>query len=637
KKMGKNCIKWFSTNQEKSIAESTSNLIADRTISMAKRESIRTQILEMIISGIVLRETLLKIVQLVELDYPGFRCSILLLDEHKEHLIDGIAPSLPKFYNEAINGIKIGKGIGACGNTAFTGTRTIIEDISTHPYWAPFASLAEQANLGACWSEPILSGDKKVLGTFAIYHSEKSIPVEDDFKLINMSARLAAMAIEKYKLTSELWRNSNYDALTKLPNEQLLKEHIRKQIKTSKGNDKAFTLFFIDIKNLSRINDVYGYNKGDYVLQEIAKRLEKSLGDQNTIARISGDEFAVLTVDNRAYKSHTALVETIEQALNLPHNISGENVIVGFNMGASNYPNDGSDDIRLVQTAASALQKHKQSNIGHCHCYDQEELDEANGINQLTSDLAMAIRNGQITLAYQPIIDFKSNKIVKVEALARWVHPTRGSIGPDVFIPLAEKNDLIIELGEYVIDESLSALESWRQHYNIDLKISLNTSSLQYRRDYRLGDVIEEKILKHNVRPENITIELTESVLAEDLSYVYEQLVKIKSLGVKIALDDFGTGYSSLAYLQKLNFDFLKIDRTFVKNIDNSIPDSIMCEAIIAMAGKLGIDVIVEGIETDKQALMLAQLSAQYGQGYLFSRPLPMDELNLLLEERHNK
>ncbi|TRX56971.1 diguanylate cyclase domain-containing protein [Thalassomonas sp. M1454] len=634
KKMGKNCIKWFSESQEDSLSESTSELIAGRTISMAKREAIRTQILEMIMSGIALRETLRKIVQLVELDYPGMLCSILLLDDSKEHLVGGIAPSLPKFYNEQINGIKIGKGIGACGNTAFTGTRTIIEDISTHPYWKPFAPLAAKANLGACWSEPIYSGDKKVLGTFAIYHAEKSIPVEDDFKLINMSARLAAMAIEKDKLTSKLWRNSNFDVLTKLPNEQLLKEHIRKQIKTTNAND-SFTLFFIDIKNLSHINDKYGYNNGNAVLKEIAKRLEKSFGDHNTIARISGDEFAILSVNNTVNLLHTALVKKIEQVLNKPHNISDVKVSVGFNMGSSNYPSDASDEIKLVQTAASALQKHKKSNVGYCHCYDQAELEASNDLCELTTDLTNAIKTKQLSLVYQPIVDFETKQVVKVEALARWNHPKRGPIGPDIFVPLAEKNNLAIKLGEFVIDESLKALKLLHEQHNLKLKISINTSALQYSRDYQLAEFIEKTILKYKVCADCITIELTETALAHDLDVVYEQLLKIKKLGVKVAIDDFGTGYSSLSYLQKLDFDFLKIDKVFIKNMADSNSDTIMCEAMIAMASKLGIDVIVEGVETNKQATLLKELSAQYGQGYLFSKPLPMDDLNRLLEQRH--
>jgi len=287
-------------------------------------ELFRSSTLELLTHDTPISAILDAIVRGVERLHPDMLCSILLLDEDGKHLREGAAPSLPAFYNEAIDGVEIGVGVGSCGTAAFTGERVIVDDIATHPYWAAFTELASKAGVGACWSQPILSPARKVLGTFAIYHHQRHVPTESDIYIIEQSARLASIAIERKQMEEKVRRLAFHDALTGLPNRLLLSDRVEQAIAASKRNGRYAALLFLDLDNFKPLNDAYGHDAGDSLLREVAHRLNNCVREVDTVARFGGDEFVVLLKELVADKTEStnqalAIAEKIRGALALPY------------------------------------------------------------------------------------------------------------------------------------------------------------------------------------------------------------------------------------------------------------------------------------------------------------------------------
>lgn len=289
--------------------------ITQRT-QLEKYEKFRSSTLELLAGNASLPVILEAIVLGVEQLHPGMLCSILLLDDARLHLVDGIAPSLPAFYNEAINGVAIGMGVGSCGTAAFTGQRVVVEDIASHPYWAAYAELAARAELGSCWSQPILSAASEVLGTFAIYHHTRFAPADSDIYIIEQSARLASIAIERKRMEMKVAHVAFHDALTGLPNRILLNDRLEQARAACRRNGRYAALLFIDLDNFKPLNDQYGHDAGDLLLQEVAQRLNLCVREVDTVARFGGDEFVVVLSELDADRAHaTVLASTVAEKI----------------------------------------------------------------------------------------------------------------------------------------------------------------------------------------------------------------------------------------------------------------------------------------------------------------------------------
>jgi diguanylate cyclase (GGDEF)-like protein/PAS domain S-box-containing protein len=815
-------------------------------------------------------------------------CSILLLDEEGKHLVKGTSPSLPDFYNEAINGMEIGIGAGSCGTAAFTGKRVIVEDIATHPYWTPFKELGARAGLAACWSQPILSSLNQILGTFAIYHREAHVPVASDIRLIEQSARLASLAIERkqaeidlirselkfhtlYDSTSDavlmlteqgffdcnkaavklfgcatreelcsyhpgdlsppmqmcgtdslvlakqyittamkndvlnfewlhkridtgqtfiaevllstmfldgelvlhvavrditlrkqneielriaatafesqegmlvtdanynilrvnhsftnitgytaeevigknprifqsgqqdadfyatMWKSINstgfwqgevwnrrksgeifpehltitavkdqnsitsnyvatytditlrkeavdkieqlafYDPLTGLPNRRLLQDRLKTALASSHRNGRKGALLFIDMDNFKVLNDTFGHDMGDLLLQQVAQRLELCVREGDTVARLGGDEFVVMLEDLSEQPLDTAtqtkiIGNKIMAILNQPYQLDTHEYHNTPSIGATLFNGHEQSSEELLKQADIAMYQAKASGRNALRFFDPQMQATINARVSLEHDLRLGLKKQQFILYYQPQVHH-SGQIIGAEVLIRWQHPLRGLVSPVDFIPIAEESHLILLIGEWVLETACVQLKIWEgNEHTRHLQLAVNVSSRQFYQADFVGQVTQI-LSQHAINPNNLKLELTESLVLDDIDGTIFKMNALRKIGVRFSMDDFGTGYSSLSSLKKLPLDQLKIDQSFVRDISIDLDDTIIVETIIAMANKLNMEVIAEGVETETQRAFLERHDCQLFQGYLFSKPVPIEQFELLLKK----
>lgn len=581
---------------------------------------VRSAILEKVVNAVSLQDVLNDIVYAIENEFSEQICSILLLEDGK--LKKGAAPSLPDFYNEAINGVEIGVGVGSCGNAAATNTLTIVEDISTHPFWASWKGLAAKAGVGSCWSQPIQDSKGQVIGTFAIYHKDKAIPSSEEIILIGQFAHIASIAVERELAKALIWKQANFDVLTGLPNRNLMLDHLQLAMVSADRDGEKVAVIFLDLDNFKDINDALGHDLGDKLLVECAERIKKALRAKDTVSRLGGDEFIIILNGISGLSSVEAVVQKILDAIAKPYMLDLQRVHSSASLGITIYPDDGRDVTNLLKNADQAMYGAKGKGKNSYQYYTHEMQAAAIKRITLLNDLRYAVKNKELFIEYQPICNFDSKKVVKAEALLRWQHPEKGRIPPDEFIPLAEESGLIIEISNWVFDEVCRNIKYWKSRFCSELQISINTSPSQY---FNAESNITEwlnLLLDRGISARSILLEVTENLLMEANDMVSKKLFEFRQAGVDIALDDFGTGFSSISYLKKFPTDYIKIDKSFVKSMTDVSNDKVLCEAIIVLAKKLGISVVAEGVETQEQYDILKRMGCDYAQGYLIARPL---------------
>jgi len=583
---------------------------------------LRNHTLELVAQGKPIRTILRSIITGVEQEFPKMICSILQLDQQKKHFCNGIAPSLPGFYNDAIDGLAIGEHVGSCGTAAFTGQRYVVTDIANHPNWAGITQLAKRAKLGACWSQPILSAKGDVLGTFAIYHRKVTVPSELEFRLIEQSAHLASIAIERDQANKLIWHQANYDALTGLPNRQLCCEQLATAMVSAKRAQQQVAVMFIDLDRFKEVNDTLGHAMGDALLIESAKRIKLCLRSIDTVARFGGDEFIVILAELNNRSEIERVTQLIMQQLTLPYALGLDIVHVSASVGISLYPNDADNIDSLMKNADQAMYYAKGLGRDCYHFFTPSMLKTSRARMSLINDLHKALANDEFVLYYQPIIDLHSGQINKAEALIRWFHPQRGLVNPDEFIGLAEETGLIIPIGEWVMVQALSQAAHWKKQLGHSFKISVNTSPVQYNNTAKRAQRWLEILTEPDVDHSSIIIEITENILMDSQSEIIDTLNNLRVLGIEIAIDDFGTGYSSLSYIKKFNIDYLKIDRQFVQSMTSENDDLVLCDTMVTMAKKLGTRVVAEGIENKQQLMLLQAMGCEFGQGFHVAKPL---------------
>lgn len=599
-----------------------------------KINQLRNTVLELIASSSKLSKVLPAVIQAIENDYPDTVCSILLLDKSGKHLVLGAAPSLPDFYNEALDGVAIGQGVGSCGTAAYTGKRVIVADISTHAYWASWVKLAKKAKLAACWSEPIINNKGNVLGTFAIYQRKISTPKANDFTLIEQFANLARIAIEREKANQIIWQQANFDSLTNLPNRNLLREHLTSAIGNAQREKSQLAIAMLDLDNFKDVNDSLGHNTGDALLIECSKRIKRCIRKNDIVARLGGDEFIIVLVGTDTPDSiGKKLLSTLAQ----PYEIEQKSIYCTASIGIALYPNDAMSIRSLLRNADQAMYSAKERGRNSLHFFTENMRTDFFNRVEIIKDLRIAITQQQFHLVYQPIVNLTNNAITKAEALIRWQHPKKGLISPLDFISIAEETGLIIEISEWIFNEVSQQVKHWRANYCQELMISINTSPVQYRNQGKQITAWSESLIAQGIPAQAIAIEITENLLMENQAEVVNALDKIRQQGISVAIDDFGTGYCSFSYLNNYAIDYLKIDKSFVQNMSADSKDIALCEAIIVMAKKLNIKVIAEGIETEQQKQLLVKAGGLLGQGYLLARPLSIADFEKLLIKQNNE
>jgi diguanylate cyclase (GGDEF)-like protein/PAS domain S-box-containing protein len=437
--------------------------------------------------------------------------------------------------------------------------------------------------------------------------------------------------ITEQKLKDELiWKQTNFDALTGLPNRRLFVDRLEQEIKKVNGSGDALGVMFIDLDRFKEVNDTFGRAKGDRALLEIAQRIRKSVPEAATLARLGGDSFALVMggVERRLHMETWA--EALIEAVGTPLKVDGgETAYVSASVGIALYPDDGSQAEELIRNAEQATAMAKKEGRGHFSYFSRTLQREAQAKLMLTNDLRQALARHELQLFYQPIVEVATGRICKAEALLRWRHPAHGMIGPARFIPLAEESGLIFEIGDWVVDEVISSIERWRQRYGSLVEISVNNSPVQFEHAGHCQWL--DRLARSGLPAHSMTIEITEGVLVKDSDQVRGCLQRMREVGAKVSIDDFGTGFSALSYLKHFDVDYLKIDKSFVANLIEDDSDKALTEAIIDMAHKLGIQAIAEGVETGAQRDLLARFGCDYLQGYLYSRPVPREIFELML------
>ena len=417
-----------------------------------------------------------------------------------------------------------------------------------------------------------------------------------------------------------------YDQLTLLPNRNLLKDRLQETIKKAIRQNKSFAIMFLDLDRFKHINDTLGHAAGDELIQEAANRIKKSLRDSDTVARFGGDEFVLILPDLRSCIDVSTIATKIMGNFSEPFKLEGLNTYVTASIGIAIYPENGDDITTLFKHADIAMYQSKENGKNQFCLYNNEMNKAANKRLMLERDLRNGLVNNEFTLHYQPVVDLNSGNIIGVEALLRWQHPIEGMIPPDDFIPIAEDTGLIINIGYLVIDMACLQCLEWRNKTQTNFHVAINISARQLKDDHFV-EYIDRVLAQYELPVDAIQIEITESAFYNNDQKSIETLRKLDKLNFKLLLDDFGTGFSSLSTLRNMPFDVIKIDRSFITtNVGKNIK---ITESILDLAQNFDMQVIAEGIETSEVADFLRRRGCQYGQGYLFKKPLKADELDL--------
>ena len=431
-----------------------------------------------------------------------------------------------------------------------------------------------------------------------------------------------------------LWQHTHFDPLTGLPNRLMFLDRLEQELKKAQHSDQACALLLIGLDRFKAINDSLGYAIGDGLIQRVADRLRGCVHDADTIARIGGDEFAVILSERSDVNEIEQTAQRILARLAEPFQCVEKQSYLSGSIGVAFYPGDAQDADSLIQSADQAMcvaKSEGRNRRNYCTPAMQASVQDK---IFLMHELRTALSEQQFEVYYQPIVDLGNQQIYKAEALIRWRHPVRGFISPVDFIPIAEESGLIIELGSWVFQQAVTQVKSWRQRVHPSFQISINKSPVQFRSEgnalYDWFDLLHAQSLPGNA----VVVEITEGLMMDSGAMVSGKLFALSDAGIEVALDDFGTGYSSLSYLKKFDIDYLKIDQSFVRNLEHDADNVALCESMIAMAHKLGIKVIAEGVETRQQCDLLTAWGCDYAQGYLFAKPLPAAELESLMIER---
>lgn len=731
---------------------SLQDITASKQLEAIKQGQGRIQ--AMMLADIALPEILHTAVRLIEQQFPDTCCAIFLLDQDGEHLRHTASAKLPAAYAQAIDGIRL----GSCGIASLTEGRVIAEDVSAHPLWHQCNELAMVHGLRACWSMPVLSRSRHVLGVLAIYRQQKHVPHPAELDFVDSYAQILGLAIEREQSDEQLhllqsgvsrlndivmiteapmtapmqqkivflneafaritgmqgadlqgvspfelfkeatpgremerikqafqhmqpiktevvavnqegvgislemdalplhdkgglvthWvavlrditerkqadaqirQLAYYDTMTGLPNRLLLQEKLSSQVRKAMRKQVGGALLFIDIDNFKALNDTYGHDVGDAFLIEVAKRIRQAVRRLDTVSRLGGDEFVVV-LDNLHYEPTQAekqarrVCEKIMAAFKNPFNLKNYQHYTTPSMGVVLFdPEHLSQTDELLRRADLAMYKAKEAGRNGYRFFDTQMETELRQRVALEADLHAALEKQEFTLHFQPQYN-QQQQIVGAEALVRWQHPERGLIMPGQFIGLAESSGQIGALGGWVLQEACAMLKRWAHHPQLrHLVLSVIVSPKQYLQPHFVSEV-QQMIAHSAISPSQLKLELTESMLVDNVEDIISKMAALKESGLCFSLDDFGTGYSSLSYLKRFPFDQLKIDQSFVRDLLNGHDHKSIVNAIISLGQSLQLEILAEGVETQAQLNVLQDLGCNVFQGYYFTQPLSLD------------
>lgn len=441
---------------------------------------------------------------------------------------------------------------------------------------------------------------------------------------------------ELIKHKEYLARIAHYDVLTALPNRVLFNEMLNTKLRQAKNEQQRIAIFFMDLDRFKTINDALGHHIGDIVLKEISLRILNVIGKQNVLARLGGDEFILLIAKDTHADNLNDYAQQILTACSKQIKVDSHDFYISTSIGISVFPDDGESLEDLQRNADMAMYKSKRAGGGNYQYYSKDMDIEAHERIRLDAELRRALDNNEFILFYQPKINISTGQLSGVEALIRWKHPEMGLINPSSFIPFAEQSGLILQLGEWVLNEACQACQSWQDQGHKPITVAVNISPKQFAQQ-NIVEMVTHALTKSGLAPAYLELEITESAVMENMDKAAKKLNAVREMGVKVAIDDFGTGYTSISYLKHFPVTYLKIDQAFVKGIPENQNDVAIIVAMIALAHSLNMRVIAEGVETADQFQWLADNGCDIVQGYFLSRPLPEAKLKAELMAEHHR
>ncbi len=550
---------------------------------------------------------------------PDVVCSLLHIDAAGLiHPLGG--PSLPEDYSRALDGLAIGPNVGSCGTAAFYGEPVLATDLDTDPRWQPFKAMPLGVGLRACWSTPVKAKDGRVIATFAFYYRESRAPSNWHRRIVEACVNLGAFAIERKEARAEIARLAYHDILTGLPNRAQLRHLITTAIDACPTGGHV-ALAFLDVDHFKDVNDTLGHAAGDELLVQLAQRLREHIDPGDMLGRLGGDEFVILLPQRNAASAERVAAE-ITRALARPLRLGSKLMPMSASIGISLYPDHATDIDTLMQQADAAMYMAKQAGRSTHRIFNAEMNGLAEQRLALIAALRRATAEGALSLSYQPQIRSCDGAIHGVEALARWRDAVLGDVSPAKFIALAEECGLIEQIGMWSVREACRQMASWRRAgLNIPC-VSVNLSPINFR-NVTLAARLKDILAEYDLPPDALVLEITEGAFMQDGAAALETMNAIRELGVGLSVDDFGTGYSSLSRLAHLPIRELKIDRSFMRDIETDAGALAIATAVVRVGQGLGMTVVAEGVETEGQRKTLAELGCDIVQGFLYAPALP--------------
>jgi diguanylate cyclase (GGDEF)-like protein len=538
---------------------------------------------------------------------------------------------MPPAFSSAIDGAPIGPKAGSCGTAAWRGEPVEVTDIAQDPLWEDYRALALPLGLAACWSSPIKDRDGKVVATFALYYREPRGANPFHRQMVEACVHLCTLAIAHDTSQAQIHRLAYYDDLTGLPNRVLLRDRAHQMIHQAQHDNRSAVMMFLDLDRFKNVNDSLGHIVGDQVLQQVSQRLAHCLHDVDTICRLGGDEFALL-LPNCDEHGATQVAQRLQRSLQDGLDISGMTLIPTISIGICLYPFDAGDFESLLKNADIALHQAKIAGKNRFHFFRKQMNDAVTRRLEMEVALRQAILQQQLTIHFQPQLRLNDQSLHGAEVLVRWRHPQLGQVPPNEFIPLAEECGLINQLDNWVLNAACQQLADWDRRGIRVPKLSVNISSVQFLHE-DVPQIVAAELRRHGLSSERLCLEITEGVMMAESGAILQAMHDLQTMGITLSVDDFGTGYSSLGYLKRFPVAELKLDRSFVNDLEHNDEARALSNAIVRIGESLRLAVVAEGIETAGQLALLNQANCDIGQGYYFSRPLPAAEFEAWMQQ----
>jgi diguanylate cyclase (GGDEF)-like protein len=472
-----------------------------------------------------------------------------------------------------------------------------------------------------------LNRERGAYGVLTAYSVAENAFTAEDERFVESIANVLSAALRRHETQARLAYMAEFDALTALPNRQLLQDRLSQSIVQAQRRGGQGAVLFIDLDRFKLVNDTLGHHVGDALIREVGRRIRQCVRAVDTVGRVSGDEFGVVLTELVQADDAALVAQKVLDSLAQAFDLDGNETYITASIGISVFPADGVDAETLLKNADMAMYRVKESARNAYGFFTAEINQRSVAKLQLNTDLRRAIERREFVLHYQPKLHLAERRVLGFEALLRWNHPVRGRVGPEQFVPSLEESGLIVPVGEWVLEEAAAQLARWQQEGRAPLPIAVNLSAKQFRR--RDLDTLIQRTLSTAAMPATlIELEITESSLMDDPEEAVRLLRNLRAAGLSLSVDDFGTGYSSLSYLTRLPLNALKIDRSFVRDVASRSEAASVVRAIIDMAHNLNFTVIAEGIETEAQLAFLQRHGCDVGQGHLLGRPVSAADIS---------